>query len=208
MDNQSQSHQQHEQQQDQNNQVALKIGLIGDSQIGKTSLMVKYVEGSFDEDYIQTLGVNFMDKRINIRNTTIMFSIWDLGGQKEFINMLPLVSNDAVAILFMFDLTRKSTLNSIKEWYRQVRGFNKTAIPFLVGTKYDQFIDLSFQDQLEITQQAKKFGVAMKAPVIFCSTSHSINVQKIFKIILSKAFDLKLNLDEIVNVGEPILVFK
>ena len=158
--------------------VALKIGLIGDSQIGKTSLMVKYVEGSFDEDYIQTLGVNFMDKKIQIRNTTITFSIWDLGGQKEFINMLPLVSNDAVAILFMFDLTRKSTLNSIKEWYRQVRGFNKTAIPFLVGTKYDQFIDLSFQDQIEITQQAKKFGSAMKAPVIFCSTSHSINVQK------------------------------
>lgn len=188
--------------------VALKIGLIGDSQIGKTSLMVKYVEGSFDEDYIQTLGVNFMDKKIQIRNTTITFSIWDLGGQKEFINMLPLVSNDAVALLFMFDLTRKSTLNSIKEWYRQVRGFNKTAIPFLVGTKYDQFIDLSFQDQIEITQQAKKFGSAMKAPVIFCSTSHSINVQKIFKIILSKAFDLKLNLDEIVNVGEPILIYK
>lgn len=39
--------------------------------------------------------------------------------------MLPLVCNDAVAILFMFDLTRKSTLNSIKEWYRQARGFNK-----------------------------------------------------------------------------------
>jgi GTPase SAR1 family protein len=39
--------------------------------------------------------------------------------------MLPLVSNDAVAILFMFDLTRKSTLNSVKEWYRQARGFNK-----------------------------------------------------------------------------------
>lgn len=47
--------------------------------------------------------------------------------------MLPLVCNDAVAILFMFDLSRKSTLNSIKEWYRQARGFNKTAIPFLVS---------------------------------------------------------------------------
>lgn len=41
------------------------------------------------------------------------------------VNMLPLVCNDAVAILFMFDLSRKSTLNSIKEWYRQARGFNK-----------------------------------------------------------------------------------
>jgi len=117
--------------------------MVGDAAIGKTSLMVKYVEGSFDEDYIQTLGsssnrlksgctnlvcpagVNFMEKTISIRNTEITFSIWDLGGQREFVNMLPLVCNDAVAILFMFDLSRKSTLNSIKEWYRQARGFNK-----------------------------------------------------------------------------------
>jgi GTPase SAR1 family protein len=66
-----------------------------------------------------------MEKTISIRNTEITFSIWDLGGQREFVNMLPLVCNDAVAILFMFDLSRKSTLNSIKEWYRQARGFNK-----------------------------------------------------------------------------------
>ena len=42
--------------------------------------------------------------------------------------MLPLVCNDAVAILFMFDLTRKATLNSVKEWYRQARGFNKVRL--------------------------------------------------------------------------------
>lgn len=74
--------------------------MVGDSQIGKTSLMVKYVEGGFDEDYIQTLGsplllrlrpviletdafdigVNFMEKTISVRKTTITFSIWDLGG--------------------------------------------------------------------------------------------------------------------------------
>ena len=94
-----------------------------------------------------------MEKTISIRNTEITFSIWDLGGQREFVNMLPLVCNDAVAILFMFDLTRKSTLNSIKEWYRQGRGFNKTAIPFLVGTKYDHFIKFPKEDQEEISTQ-------------------------------------------------------
>lgn len=91
--------------------------------------------------------------------------------------MLPLVCNDAVAILFMFDLSRKSTLNSIKEWYRQARGFNKvclfstcfrvtasgetdfgrvqlqTAIPLLVGTKYDHFSTFSHDEQEEITRQ-------------------------------------------------------
>lgn len=111
--------------------------------------------------------------------------------------MLPLVCNDAVAILFMFDLTRKSTLNSIKEWYRQGRGFNKTAIPFLVGTKYDHFVNFPREEQEEISNQvcwltlwpetpthilqAKRFARAMKASLIFSSTSHSINVQKVCK---------------------------
>jgi GTP-binding protein of the ras superfamily involved in termination of M-phase len=94
-----------------------------------------------------------MEKTISIRNTEITFSIWDLGGQREFVNMLPLVCNDAVAILFMFDLTRKSTLNSIKEWYRQGRGFNKTAIPFLIGTKYDHFVNFPREEQEEISMQ-------------------------------------------------------
>jgi GTP-binding protein of the ras superfamily involved in termination of M-phase len=159
------------QEQQKNPKVIIKVGMVGDAQIGKTSLMVKYVEGSWDEDYIQTLGahtllsmmkppltrdnagVNFMEKTISIRNTEVTFSIWDLGGQREFVNMLPLVCNDAVAILFMFDLTRKSTLNSIKEWYRQGRGFNKTAIPFLVGTKYDTFVNFPKEEQEEISSQ-------------------------------------------------------
>ncbi|KAI0123162.1 P-loop containing nucleoside triphosphate hydrolase protein [Xylariales sp. AK1849] len=195
-------------QQNGRNHVVIKVGMVGDAQIGKTSLMVKYVEGSWDEDYIQTLGVNFMEKTISIRNTEITFSIWDLGGQREFVNMLPLVCNDAVAILFMFDLTRKSTLNSIKEWYRQGRGFNKTAIPILVGTKYDHFVNFPREDQEEISNQARRFAKAMRAALIFSSTSHSINVQKIFKIVLSKAFDLKCTIPEIENVGEPLLLYQ
>ena len=111
-----------------------------------------------------------MEKTISVRRTTITFSIWDLGGQREFVNMLPLVCNDAVAILFMFDLSRKSTLNSVKEWYRQARGFNKvchallvpivpltsflqTAIPFLIGTKFDTFATFPRDEQEEITKQ-------------------------------------------------------
>ena len=61
--------------------VQVKVGMVGDAQIGKTSLMVKYVEGKFDEDYIQTLGVNFMEKSISLKNHGITFSIWDLGGK-------------------------------------------------------------------------------------------------------------------------------
>lgn len=68
--------------------------------------------------------------------------------------MLSLVCNESAAILFMFDLSRKATLNSVKEWYRQARGYNKTAIPFLIGTKYDDFEkNLEEEEQEEITKQ-------------------------------------------------------
>ena len=80
-----------------------------------------------------------MEKKVSLRNTQITFSIWDLGGQKEFISMLPLVCNESAVMLFLFDLARPATLASVKEWYRQVRTHNKTAIPFLVGTHFDAF---------------------------------------------------------------------
>jgi len=187
--------------------VIVKVGMVGDSQIGKTSLMVKYVEGNFNEDYIQTLGVNFMEKTISLRKTDITFSIWDLGGQQEYLHMLPLVCNDAIALLFMFDLSRKTTLTSIKNWYKQARLLNKTATPFLIGTKYDYFATMTVEQKTEITKQARKFAKAMKAPLIFCSASHSINVQKIFKLVLSKVFELKCNVKQLKNIGDPIIEY-
>ncbi len=180
-----------------------------------------------------------MEKTISIRNTEITFSIWDLGGQREFVNMLPLVCNDAVAILFMFDLTRKSTLNSIKEWYRQSRGFNKTAIPFLIGTKYDHFVNFPRDEQEEISNQ-----VGLSVPEVcvsadlpgqaFCQGNEgqpdiqqhqpqhqrakgesclvgplsSPLTSQIFKIVLSKAFDLRCTIPEIEHVGEPLLLYQ
>ncbi|CAM9706107.1 unnamed protein product, partial [Hapterophycus canaliculatus] len=195
-----------------------QVGMVGDAQVGKTTLMVKYVENKFDEEYIMTLaGVNFMEKTITLRNTEITFSIWDLGGQREFLSMLPLVCNDAVAIFFMFDLSRKSTLNSVKEWYRQVRGLNRNAYAFLVGTKYDLYTSMPAEEQRDIDKQARKFAKAMHAPLIFTSASHSINVQKasdefhlfgfMFKVVLSRVFDLRCNLEEISGAGEPLLLF-
>jgi Gtp-binding protein of the ras superfamily involved in termination of M-phase len=81
------------------------------------------------------------------------------------------------------------------------------AIPFLIGTKYDLFADFSRKEQEEITEQARRYAKVMKAPLIFCSSSHSINVQKIFKIVLSKVFDLKTTIPHITNIGEPILEY-
>jgi len=64
------------------------------------------------------------------------------------------------------------------------------------------------EEKKEITKQARRFAKAMKAPLIFCSSSHSINIQKIFKIVLSKVFDLKCcNVKKITEVGDPIIEY-
>lgn len=190
------------------NQVDIQVGLVGDAQVGKTSLMVKYVQNIFDEEYTQTLGVNFLKRKVSIRSTDIIFSLMDLGGQREFINMLPIATLGSSVIIFLFDLTRPETLNSIKEWYRQALGLNDSAIPLLVGTKYDLFIDLDEEYQDKISKTSMKYAQVMDAPLIFCSTAKSINVQKIFKVALAKIFKLTLTVPEINEIGDPLLIYK
>jgi len=190
------------------NKIIVKVGLIGDVETGKTSLMVKYVEDRFDEDYIETLGVNFMQKTIALKNVNVTFSIWDLGGQKEYKELLPLVCAEARVILFVFDLTKKNSLVAIKSWYRAVRQENKHAIAFLIGSKYDLYDNRDMAFKKDISKQARKFSKAMKAPLIYCSSSKSINIKKIFQIIISKVFNVQPRVKELKNENDPILEYK
>jgi len=83
--------------------------------------MVKYIEDQYDEDYIETLGVNFMEKTIHLKNVEVTISIWDLGGQREFATLMPLVCSEAKVILFAFDLTQLPSLLSVKRWYKEAK---------------------------------------------------------------------------------------
>lgn len=187
--------------------IVVKVGMLGDMQVGKTSLMVKFVNGKFDEDYVMTLGVNFLEKQLNVKNYDINLMIWDLGGQKQFMSMMDLVCNDALALFFMFDLSRKVTLSSIKEWYIQSRKHNKKAAPFLIGTKYDKFLEMTQEEQEEITAQARKLAEKMKCPLIFSSAAAGVNIKKLFKLVLAKVFDLKPTVPKVTNIGEPIIEY-
>lgn len=70
--------------------VVVKIAEVGDSGVGKTSLMVRWVERRWDPDYSETLGVQFSEKRINLPNSSVILSLWDLGGDRTFSSMLPM----------------------------------------------------------------------------------------------------------------------
>jgi GTP-binding protein of the ras superfamily involved in termination of M-phase len=187
--------------------MLVKIAMLGDSQVGKTSLMQKYVEGTFDDDYLQTLGVNFMDSTIDLGDHEVTFSIWDIGGHRDFASMLPMVCNDAAVVLFVFDLSRRSTLDNVRTWYTQARSHNKSAIPILVGTKYDLFVALSAEEQDEITSRARQYAHAMRAPLVFCSPQYSVNVINTFKVILLVLFDLGHGVKEVTAVGRPIIEY-
>ncbi|XWS11195.1 hypothetical protein CRYUN_Cryun38cG0063200 [Craigia yunnanensis] len=186
--------------------VSLKISLLGDCQIGKTSFLIKYV-GDEQEKSLQMTGLNLVNKTLSVQGARIAFSIWDVGGDSSSLDHLPIACKDAVAILFMFDLTSRCTLNSVVGWYSQARKWNQTAIPILIGTKFDDFVRLPPDLQSTIVTQARAYARAMKATLFFSSATHNINVNKIFKFIMAKLFNLPWTVERNLTIGEPIIDF-
>eukprot|EP01084_Bolivina_argentea_P296795 511211_1 len=189
------------------NKVVVKVGMLGDSQIGKTTLMVKYIEDKYDEDYIETLGVNFMEKTINLKNVDVTISIWipqPGDGLHSWSSWMSLVCSDAKVIIFVFDLTNKMSLFSVKRYYKEARRENKCFMPFLVGTKYDLYEENDKEFNIDITRQARKFASKMRSPLIYCSSLAGINVKKIFKLMIAKVFDLKPRMKEVHSIDDAI----
>ncbi|XP_042461255.1 septum-promoting GTP-binding protein 1-like [Zingiber officinale] len=187
--------------------ITLKISLLGDRCTGKTSFMIKYVGDGEEHRGLQETGLNLMDKILFVRGARIAFSIWDVGGDDQSLNHIPEVCKGAGAILIMFDLTNRSTLNNTIGWFQRARNWNKTAVPVLVGTKFDEFVQLPLEMQWTIVNQARAYARAMKATLFFSSASHNINVNKIFKFIAAKLFNLPWSLERNLTVGEPIIDF-
>ncbi|WRX14547.1 Small GTPase - like 10 [Theobroma cacao] len=225
--------------------VPLKISLLGDSQIGKTSFLVKYIGDEKDElEAIQENGLNLMDKTFFVRGARISYSIWDVDGGQKSKDYIPLACKDSVAILFMFDLTSRCTLNrydhtlsrvfilwlqchklvsTSQEMESGIHFFTfiipllksrvafipsfQTAIPILIGTKFDDFIQLPIDLQWTIASQARAYAKALSATLFFSSATYNINVNKIFKFITAKLFDLPWTVERNLTIGEPIIDF-
>ncbi|BBH00003.1 Ras-related small GTP-binding family protein [Prunus dulcis] len=156
--------------------VALKISLLGDSQIGKTSFLVKYVGDDEKEEGGETeaTGLNLMDK------TLLVSGARDLKSR----------------IIFR-----------VITWYHQARKWNQAAIPILIGTKFDDFIQLPIDLQWTIASQARAYAKALNATLFFSSATYNINVNKIFKFITAKLFDLPWTVERNLTIGEPIIDF-
>jgi GTP-binding protein of the ras superfamily involved in termination of M-phase len=170
--------------------VVVKVALVGDAGIGKTSLMVRYVHRSFAQT-AATLGVDFLERVIELPQARVTLSIWDLGG--SFQALLPMVTQDAVAVAFLFDPTLPSSLHSVRSWYRDVRALNKAALPFLVGTKHDALAALPAAQQAAVLDKARGYAKAMRCPLLLTSAATGLNINALFKLVFQMAFGLEID---------------
>lgn len=113
-----------------------KTVVLGDEAVGKTSTILRYVENKFKENYIPTLGVNFVIKDLPNVNTRLV--IWDIGGQNMWKAKLNLFLKGADGAIILFDVTRPMTFASLDMWITKLQQVCGRKIPFVVvGNKSD-----------------------------------------------------------------------
>jgi len=188
--------------------IIVKVAIVGDSQIGKTTLMVKYIEDKFDEEFIETLGLNVMEKSFELKNCIANLQIYDLGGQRQFAELMPTALEGTKAVIFAFNLIQKASLISIKRWYKDARKLNKVFKPILVGTKYDLFEQKDTPYKLEIVKMARGYAENMHSPLIMCSSKQSTNVKQVFTIVVGSVFQIKIkSKQKHDDTKEPVLEY-
>ncbi len=119
-----------------------KILILGSGNVGKTSLVRRFVERHFYEDYLPTLGVNLLGTDVSIdfqgKLTPVALSIWDVAGQDVFRRLVPTYHLGANGVLYVVDLTRPQTIDTLKQWHADVRQNVPKPLPtLLLGNKCD-----------------------------------------------------------------------
>jgi Ras-related protein Rab-1A len=118
--------------------ITLKYLVVGDSGVGKTSLLVRYCEDSFQADYLSTIGVDFKIKRIELNQNQITLNIWDTAGQERFRNITKSFYKGAHGIILTYSITDPASFNHIESWIDQIKEVgNADTDMILVGSKAD-----------------------------------------------------------------------
>ena len=139
-------------------EYSVKLIITGDSKVGKTSLVRRFVENKFREEYITTMGVDITKHVVNIDDRAeINFIIWDIGGQ-NFTPYRNKFYNGANCAMIVIDRTRQKTLESIEEWYNDIKESVEKEIPIvIVANKSDLIDEIELQEE-DIKKEADKFG--------------------------------------------------
>ena len=167
-------------------QINVKLLLLGDSTVGKTSILVKYINNKFEDSCVSTVGVDYMDKILNYKNLIIKLQIWDTSGEEKFRSMTRNFYRNADGIFIVFDLTKKTTFDHVKIWISEALDHNDTIKLMLIGNKLDLTNEIEVKNELA-SNYAKKHNLKY----FETSAKEGTNINEAFEAILELLFSGK-----------------
>ncbi|XP_067913456.1 ras-related protein Rab-7b-like isoform X2 [Heterodontus francisci] len=168
-----------------NKTVDFKIIILGSLGVGKTSLLNRYINNRFIQEYRTTLGASILTKEIEVDNMLVKLQIWDTGGQERFKSLVPFFSKGADGCVLAFDVTDKDSFYALEGWREEI--LEKIPLeyenyPFVVlGNK----IDLT--DRQVTSDEAEAWCTARNIPYFEVSAKQGINVDHAFENITRNA---------------------
>jgi small GTP-binding protein len=153
-----------------------KILLIGDSSVGKTSVLLRYIDGNFDPESRSTIGVDFKVATLDVAGKNVKLQLWDTAGQETFRTIVSSYYRGAHGVIFVYDVTAEQTFTSIERWLSEATSNLRQKVPMLlIGNKID------LQDQRTIpTEQGAKFAEAHGMEFLEASALLNTNIREAF----------------------------
>jgi len=169
------------------NIIVLKLVLLGDPAVGKTSLIDMYTQHRFKEDYKPTLGVNIVLKEIDEIDAQIRLIIWDIAGQEKYVVSRKMFFHGVVGALFVYDVTREETFRNVEsKWLKDANEYGEQDLSHvLIGNK----IDLE-SSRIVSTEMGKELAEKINASdYVETSAKYGDNVEEAFKKLVSKVLE-------------------
>ena len=160
--------------------IIVKLLLLGDSSVGKTSIIIKYISNKFMDTNIATLGVDYMDKTVDYNNLKVFLQIWDTSGEEKFRSITRNFYRNADGLLVVFDLTCKESFNHVKNWINEAKEHKNDIKTILVGNKLD------LEDEREVDKEtALKFAEKNNLKYLETSAKNGKNINNSFKEMIA-----------------------
>eukprot|EP01113_Clastostelium_recurvatum_P025270 TRINITY_DN3040_c0_g1_i1.p1 TRINITY_DN3040_c0_g1~~TRINITY_DN3040_c0_g1_i1.p1 ORF type:complete len:219 (+),score=24.52 TRINITY_DN3040_c0_g1_i1:137-793(+) len=155
-----------------------KIVLLGNSGVGKTSIALRYVQGSFSNDQPLTVGASFMTKRMFMPDCTVKLQIWDTAGQERFRSMTPMYYRGASAAILVYDVTQPDSFECVQGWVRELRAntHNNEIVIAIAGNKTDL---IAHRQVPKI--KAEEYARTIGALVYETSSKDNVNIENLFQ---------------------------